>query len=75
MRARHFALAALAACAALALGAPGCGNKFSLPTETPGGVIPEKGSYADFPLAAKTRSAATISAAEPVNLGGVSNSA
>lgn len=34
------------ACAALALGAAGCGNKFSLPTETPGGVIPEKGSYA-----------------------------
>jgi hypothetical protein len=33
-------------CAALALGAAGCGNKFSLPTETPGGVIPEKGSYA-----------------------------
>ena len=24
----------------------GCGGKFSLPTETPGGVIPEKGSYA-----------------------------
>jgi hypothetical protein len=28
------------------LGAAGCGNKFFLPTETPGGVIPEKGSYA-----------------------------
>jgi hypothetical protein len=39
-----------AGAAALALGlaalAVGCGNKFSLPTETPGGVIPEKGSYA-----------------------------
>jgi hypothetical protein len=34
--------------AALALGfaLAGCGNKFSLPTESPGGVIPEKGSYA-----------------------------
>ena len=29
-----------------ALGLAGCGGKFSLPTETPGGVIPEKGSYA-----------------------------
>jgi len=39
---------AVLATAALALAAffAGCGNKFSLPTETPGGVIPEKGSYA-----------------------------
>jgi len=39
---------ALAAACALSLAAlaAGCGNKFSLPTETPGGVIPEKGSYA-----------------------------
>jgi hypothetical protein len=29
----------------LALAAGGCGGKFSLPEETPGGVIPEKGSY------------------------------
>ncbi len=35
-----FVLAALAALAA------GCGGKFELPTETPGGTIPEKGSYA-----------------------------
>jgi len=46
MRARTLALAALAACMALALGTAGCATKFSLPTETPGGVIPEKGSYA-----------------------------
>ncbi len=38
--------AVLPAALALALGAAGCGNKFSLPVETPGGVIPEKGSYA-----------------------------
>ncbi|MEP7027358.1 MAG: hypothetical protein ABI960_02075 [Candidatus Eisenbacteria bacterium] len=37
---------ALALAAGIALGLAGCGNKFSLPTETPGGVIPEKGSYA-----------------------------
>ena len=44
-RARHATLGAVAALALAALAA-GCGNKFSLPTETPGGVIPEKGSYA-----------------------------
>ena len=37
---------ALAAALALAFVAGGCGNKFFLPTETPGGEIPEKGSYA-----------------------------
>jgi hypothetical protein len=37
-------IAGLLAAAALALA--GCGGKFSLPTETPGGDIPEKGSYA-----------------------------
>jgi len=46
MRARSLALAALTASTALALGAAGCGSKFPLPTETPGGVIPEQGSYA-----------------------------
>jgi hypothetical protein len=46
MRARTLAIAALAACSALALATAGCGVKFPLPTETPGGVIPEKGSYA-----------------------------
>jgi hypothetical protein len=46
MRARSLALAGLVASTALALVTAGCGNKYSLPTETPGGVIPEKGSYA-----------------------------
>jgi hypothetical protein len=32
--------------AAISSALAGCGNKFGLPTETPGGVIPEKGSYA-----------------------------
>lgn len=32
--------------AAMLAGLPGCGGKFALPTETPGGTIPEKGSYA-----------------------------
>jgi hypothetical protein len=31
---------------ALALALAGCGGKFTLPEETPGGEIPEKGSYA-----------------------------
>jgi sugar lactone lactonase YvrE len=39
-------LAGVLAFGLLALAAAGCGGKFSLPTETPGGVIPEKGSYA-----------------------------
>jgi hypothetical protein len=39
------ALAALALAAIAAL-VTGCGGKFVLPEETPGGVIPEKGSYA-----------------------------
>jgi hypothetical protein len=39
------AIALFAACA-VALAAAGCGGKFTLPEETPGGVIPEKGSYA-----------------------------
>jgi hypothetical protein len=45
MRGLRSILLAVSALAAVALAA-GCGNKFALPTETPGGVIPEKGSYA-----------------------------
>jgi hypothetical protein len=47
-RAPHRLARAVACAVAMSLAAyaTGCGNKFSLPTETPGGVIPEKGSYA-----------------------------
>lgn len=45
MRLRAHALR-LVAFAALALVAGGCGGAFTLPEETPGGVIPEAGSYA-----------------------------
>jgi hypothetical protein len=45
MRAAYVRLLAAFAIAG-ALSALGCGGEFSLPTETPGGVIPEKGSYA-----------------------------
>lgn len=46
MRALRVSLGLLGASALLGLATAGCGNKFFLPTETPGGVIPEKGSYA-----------------------------
>ena len=41
-----FAFAPGALLLALALVLPGCGGSFALPEETPGGVIPEAGSYA-----------------------------
>jgi hypothetical protein len=40
------AVLSLALAFGLALAMPGCGGKFTLPEETPGGEIPEKGSYA-----------------------------
>jgi hypothetical protein len=44
MRAAYARIAALGLAGAVLLA--GCGDKFTLPKETPGGVIPEKGSYA-----------------------------